>query len=205
MKYSDSLKIVTPSWVVNIVGVSVGILVTAGIIVQSYYRSSNLSYQVSDVQQRAVIDQQGGLYANITLDSGQAGSLLDNIPLLLTWAGVGLLVYFLAITVAKLFGEVVTMREELDYVHASRGSLIREAILHMIVRIVAIVGWVLFIQLSIEILVPYAIAAASAAAIGLSFAAVGYVLVAMAMLYLDVLGHAIFLRLIFLRVRLFDR
>jgi hypothetical protein len=198
------LKLLTPSWLVNFVALASGVLVTAGVIVASLYSGSALRFQIFDVQSRSIVDKQQGIYANITLEAGD-NSFLGALPLLITWACIGLLVYFFAASLMKSISKVAVVREQLDYVNASRQQIIREALIALAVRVAATTGWFLFIKLSIAYIVPYALASASAAAAGLSIAAVGYVLMAVIVLYVDVVMHAIFLRLVVLKPRLWDR
>lgn len=206
MKNNKNIALlVTPSWIVNFVAVSVAVLLTGAVIVLSRYQGSELRQQIFEAQQSQTTMQPQAVSTTFTnVGNYIAGNkILGNMPLLLTWACVGLLVYFLAISVAKVFGTAVEVHDELEYVHVSRQQLLREALVHLAVRIAAMIGWLLFIELSLKVLVPYALACANIAAQSLSITSVAYGLLAAAVLYFDVCLHAVFLRLIFLRPRLF--
>lgn len=202
MKNKQFLRLLTPSWVVNVVGGAVGLMTTAAVILLTIYESSALRFQIFDVQSRNIVDQQQGIYANITLEAEQS-SFIGSLPLLITWACIGLMVYFFAVAIAKSFGQAVALKEQMNYVNASKSSIRKEALTSLGIRLLATVGWFLFIQLSIKVLVPYSLAAASAAATGFSVQAVGYAVLAVIVLYATVVVHAIFLRLVVLKPRLF--
>jgi len=202
MKNNQILRLLTPSWVVNFFGIAIGVIATGAVIVLTKYESSALRFQIFDVQSRNIVDQQQGIYANITLEARDS-SFLGALPLLITWACVGLLVYYFAMALAKSFGSAAAMREQMDYVNASRAGIKKQAFISLGIRLLATLGWFIFIKLSISFIVPYALASASAAATGFSLQTVGYAVMAVVVLYLDVVIHAIFLRLVLLRPRVF--
>ncbi len=202
MKNKQLSRLVTPSWVVNCIAAATGVLATGAVILLTIFESSTLRFQIFDVQSRSVVDQQQGVYANIAFEAQQS-SFLDTLPLLITWACIGLLVYYFAAAIAKSIGQAAAMREKLDYVHASRKDIKRQAFTSLGVRVLATLGWFLFIKISIAVIVPYALASANAAAAEFSLASVGYAVLAVVVLYADVVVHAVFLRLVVLKPRVF--
>ena len=196
------LKLLTPSWVVSVVGATIGVLGTAAVIVLTRYQASDLRLQVFDVQSKAEPASTADIYKNVG-NWVADNSVLSAAPMLIVWTCVGLGIYFLAISVVNAFSKAAELREELEYVHASRHSEIREALTHFAVRAVSIVGWFLFIKLSLAVIIPYALALASIASTQLNLLNVWYALSAVGIIYLNVYVHAVFLRLIFLKPRLF--
>jgi hypothetical protein len=206
MKNNKNIALlITPSWVVNFVAVSIAVLLTGAVIVLSRYQGSELRQQIFETQQSSAPTQSQAISTTFTSvgDYIANNKALSNMPLLFAWACAGLLVYFLAISIAKFFGTAVDVHDELEYVHVSRQQLLREALLHLTIRVAAMVGWLLFIELSLKVFVPYALACANIAAQSLSITSVGYGFLAAVVLCFDVYLHAVFLRLIFLRPRLF--
>lgn len=203
MKNDKQIKtLLTPSWVTNFIGIAVAVLVTAGTIVLSQYQGSELRQQIFEVQANANTETTGGVYENITANIA-GNSFLGALPLLLTWACVGLVVYFFAVSIARSFGNAASLHDQLGYVHTTRQAVLKQALTNLAVRVAATIGWFIFIKVSLSIIVPYALAAASIAGESFSLMSVGYALLAAAILYVDIWIHAIFLRAIVLKPRLF--
>ena len=203
MKHGQNIaKLLTPSWIVSTIGITLGVVAAAAVIVISRYQASDLKLQVFNVQSKADPATTSTVYQKLG-DSVANNNVFGVAPLFLVWACVGMGVYFFAISIARSFSEAAELHDELEYVHVSRKNLLHEALIHFIVRAIAIVGWFAFIKLSLAVIVPYALALASIASLHLSLVSAVYVVAAVAILYLDVLGHAIFLRLIALKPRLF--
>jgi hypothetical protein len=194
------LSLLTPSWVVNFIGVTLAVLVTAGTIVLSQYQGSELRRQIFEVQNSGAISSD--TYDNITTNIAD-NSFLNALPLLIVWACVGLVVYYFAVAIIRALGQAVELHDELEYVHVSREARMREALTHLGIRAILIIGWFIFIKLSLSVLVPYALASANVASRSWSISSAGYALLSAVMLYAIVYGHAIFLRLIALRTRMF--
>lgn len=199
---SELVRLLSPSWVVSFVGLTLAILVTGSAIILSQYRGSELSRQIFEVRS-------GGGATNSTYDSvttyiGDNG-FLNALPLLLVWAAIGLVVYFFAVALVRSIGQAVELRDELGYVHISRQDRLREALKHLTLRALVVVGWFLFVQITMHVLLPYALAASHVAARSLSLQSVGYVLLSVGTIYVAVWIHTIFLRLFMLRTRVIGR
>lgn len=201
MKNDKPLRqLLTPSWVVNFVGITLAILVTAGTIILSQYQGSELRRQIFEVNSSGAVSTD--IYDNITNNIAN-NSFLNALPLLIVWACVGLVVYYFAAAIIRALGEAVELHDELDYVHVSREALMREALMHLGLRALVVLVWFIFIKVSLSVLVPYALAAANIASQSWSFDSAGYALLAVVVIYAVVYAHAVFLRLISLRPRLF--
>jgi hypothetical protein len=203
MENRNLLKLITPSWLSGFIGGAVAILVTSAGIVISRYQGSELQQQIFENQANAAANgTANGVYENITANIAN-NSLLNTVPMLLTWAAVGLVIYYLSVSIGQSMARTVDLREQMEYVHSSRQELMRQATRNTLVRLAAVIAWFVLIKLTIGVFVPYALAAASIAGDSLSFASAGYALLAMAILFGTVQLHAIVLRLIALRPRLF--
>lgn len=202
MQNKQILQLLTPSWVVNVIGIAVAVLVTAAGIVVSQYQGSELQQQIFANQANVDTQTTAGAYESITNNVAE-NSFLGSLPLLLTWAAVGLVVYFFSMSIARSFGSAASLREQLGYVHLSRQEVLRQTFISLGIRLAATVGWFIFIKFSLSVLVPYALAAASIAAQEFSLQSVGYAVLSATVLYVMVALHAVFLRLIVLKPRLF--
>jgi hypothetical protein len=196
------ILLLTPSWLVSVIGLTAGVLIAGSTIVLAQFTGSELRRQIFEVQNTQDAVQPSTGYQAIT-DNFANNSFLSALPLLLTWALVGLAVYFVASAIVKMIKQAVDLREQMDYVHASRDGLKKEAILHLGIRLTALVGWFVFIKLTLSVIVPYALAASYAAAHDFSLQSILDVCLAIAVIYGATWVHAIFLRLITLKPRLF--
>lgn len=202
MKSSSPLQILAPTWVVNFIGITIGILATGFVIVSSQYWGSDLRRQIFETQDSVQSSSASATYQDVAANFA-SNSFLGQLPLLVTWACVGLIVYFFAMAIVRSLGNVVTMREELTFVNAAREDTLRRAWQSLAIRVAATIGWVIFIRLSLTYIVPYALAAANAASTGWTLMNAGLAVLAVIILYVDVYIHAIFLRLVLLRTRVF--
>lgn len=199
MKHSQKIRLLlTPSWIVSTIGITLGVLATGATIIISRFESSELRRQIFETKDTLDTSAYEGITANIA-----DNSFLNSLPLLITWACVGLVVYYFSVSIARSFSQAIELHDEMNYVHVSRQELIRQALRSLAARVVAVIGWFVFIRLSISFIVPYALAAASIASQELSVTNVGYAVLATVIIAADVWIHAIFMRLIALKPRLF--
>lgn len=199
-KKSQLLELFTPSWVINVVGISLGVLVTGAVIVLNQYQGSDIRQQIFTVQSG---NQATSSTVSTISDNIANNNFLNSLPLLLVWAAVGLGVYYFAAAIIRGLGEAAELHEELEYVHASRQSLILDALASLGLRVLTVIGWFVFIKLTLSYFVPYALAAANAAASSWSLQNVGFALLSVAVIYALTYVHAVFLRLIAQKPRLF--
>ena len=198
------LQLFTPSWVTNVIGVAFALLLTAGVIVLTQFQGSEIQMQIFDAQSAGTGIQQDITYQQVA-ENMSDNKFLGSLPLLLTWACVGLVVYFLAMSIAKSIGGLVNVRDQLEYVHTSRDALLRETFVRLGLRLVAIVGLLIVLRLSFGILIPYALASANIAGQNVSVTSAGYVLLSMIVLYVVVYLITLALRLVSLRPRVIVR
>lgn len=204
MKNADTKQLwvtIIPSWLSSFVVVLASLAVVVWTIVISHYRGSNLRQELFDARQSGV-----GIssfdFKNIT-DNLARNHIISNMPLFLFWAGIGVIVYFFAVSIAGAFGSAVEMERELEYVNAPRQRLIRVAALHTIIRLVMLGGWIVYLQVFLRILLPYSLGAAHVATTSPILSAVVYGALSVVILSASLHIHLIMLRLIFLRTRLF--
>ena len=198
-------KLLTPSWLSSFIGAAVGILVTGAAMILSRYQGSELQQQIFENQANAATAvSSSSAYDKITANIAD-NSFLGGLPLLLTWAAVGLVVYYFAIAIARSFGEAASLHQQLGYVHSSRQVLVRKAVINLVIRSAAAIGWFMLIKLTVSIFVPYALAVSSLASRSLSLQNVGYAVLSIVLLFVVIQVHAVFLRVLVLRPRVFTR
>ena len=197
------ILLLTPSWLVSVIGITAGVLLSGGTIVLAQFAGSELRRQIFEVQNAGQPALQTSTNYQTVTDNLANNSFLGALPLLLTWAAVGLAVYLVASSIIKSLSQAIELREQMDYVNASRDSLVKQAVLHLCVRLAAIVGWFVFIKLTLAVVIPYALAASYAATHDFSAQSVLEITLAIAVMYGATWVHAIFLRLIVLKPRVF--
>ncbi len=197
------IRLLTPSWLLIIIGLFTGIFITVATILLSQFQSSELSQQLFFVQSKTPTTSPQ-LYQHLT-DSIAHNHVLSVAPLFLVWAGVGLLVYGFSVAVARAFGVAFLLRDQLTYVNASRQTLLREACIKLGIRALALITWFVWLKLTLSIALPYVLAAGHAASVSVSLDSVVAGLVAIVVSTGVVCVHGILLRAIALRPRLLSR
>lgn len=193
-------KLLQPSWLSGLTALTVSLIVVIGTIVTANYTGSDLRYIVDTEREKAVPKHvayepiQEGLSTN---------QLLSDLPLLIFWMGVGLIVYWLVSSVARALSRAVEFEQELGYLHVNRQTLVRRALIRFGVRIGILTAWIIYILITLQVLLPYAVALAAAtkAADDILYS-IGYGLVAIVVSALVLHLHVIFARLFMWRVRI---
>ena len=191
------IAVVSPSILSGVVTAVASVLVTGFAAVASYGSAGVL---------------QQGLFAAHNLSAPTYQQLTDrlaknifvsNIPLLLFWSAVGLIIYLCAANIVSAFGSGVELEEQLNYVNSSRSKLIRFEIIVVFIRAAVLAGWLLYLQLFIRLLLPYALAAAHAARLNGALNGIGQIGLAALVLFIGIHLHLVFLRLLLLKTRVF--
>jgi len=193
--------LLTPSWLSGVLAVFVGLMITVSVIVAFSLDTSTIQQQLlawqGDKPQRALTtpDQ--------VLPENDHPGLKESWPLIVIWAGVGLAVYAVAATIVRSFNQAEDLRESLEYVHAPRDQLIKEAVEHLAVRLLSLLLLVLMIIGFIKKVVPYSITAAHASATDLaSLGGVLYAILSFAVIAISLHMTTILLRLAIGRARI---
>ena len=173
------------------------VLITALAIVASYGKDGVLQQGLF-----AAHNLSAPTYQQIT-DRLAQNTFVSNMPLLLLWMAVGLIVYLFAVNIVKAFGSGVELEEQLSYVNSQRSKLIRFEIIVAVIRAAMLAGWLLYVQLFIRLLLPYALAAAHAARLSGALNGIGQIGLAAVVLFISIHLHLIFLRLLLLKTRVF--
>ena len=132
-------------------------------------------------------------------------SFISNLPLLLFWIGVGFVVYYFAVSVYGALQETVELEQEMGYANTNRNVLVREAVMRLGIRLIGVTLWFLYVGWFVKDLIPYVLASVhkltGAAASGHD---VEMLIWATALLLIGMQVHAIFLRWITLKHRVFS-
>jgi|SRR5579884_652412 len=195
-------ELLMPSWLSCLISVAAGLLLTIGVMLVFSFNNSTVQQQLIGLQNTAG--------PSLTLPGqnppgSTQNSLQNTWPLLGFWGILGLVVYFMVETLLQLIHETSEFRKELGYVHARRDALIKDAVAHLLVRLAAVVLWLIFINIFFRRIIPYSITAAHASASDIhSWLSPLYALLAFAMVAFSLHLHTIFLRLSLSRPRVFS-
>jgi hypothetical protein len=197
------IALFTPSWLSGLLAVTTGLVVTVGVIVLFSLHNSQVQQQLVGLQNTA---QQSALtLPGEAPPNAGTNSLQNTWPLLAFWSVIGFIVYFVIETIVKALSNFAELQDELHYVHAKRDVLLKTTIEYLLLRIVAAVVWLVFIDIFFKRIIPYSITAAYASASSpLSFNSFLYALISFVMIALSMHAHAIFLRLALRRPRVFS-
>ena len=102
---------IKPSWQVNLVGITFGILFTGFIIGLSTYQNSTLKQNLLGVNwhESFAVEQKASLQ---TISENLAhNSVIGVAPLFLVWAGLGLMIYLFTIKIVRGFGSALSLTE----------------------------------------------------------------------------------------------
>lgn len=195
--------LLTPSWLSGMIAVMAGLILSAGVILV-------FSLNTSSFQQQLIVWQQDQPERALTQPGTYVGSegrpqLKDSWPLLVVWAGVGLIVYMITAALVHSLSNAAAIRQSMGYVHANPTKTLEITVGHIILRLIAAVALVIMVKIFIDQVIPYAITAAHASASDLvSVTGILYAFVAFAIVAVSLHLQTIFLRLTLGRARIFS-
>ena len=195
--------LVTPSWLSGLIAVSAGLIVSVGVIIA-------FSVNISSVQQQLTVWQQNQPTRELTkpsqiVTSNDHPQIKDSWPLLVVWAGVGLLVYIITAAIVHGLSSAEALRESMGYVNSKPLVALEITAGHIVLRIVATIALIALVRIFIKEIIPYGITAAHASASDLlSATGLLYAVLAFAIIVVTIHIQTIFLRLALGRVRVFS-
>jgi hypothetical protein len=189
--------VITPSILSGVVTGVISVLVTGFAVVASYGKDGVLQQGLF-----AANNLSAPTYHQIT-DNLAQNTAASNVPLFIFWAAVGLIVYLFAINIVTAFSSGVLLEEELNYVNSQRSKLIHFEIMVALIRAAILVGWLVYVQVFMKLLLPYALAAAHAARLNNMLSGLIQVGLAALTLFIGIHLQLVFLRLLLLKTRVF--
>jgi hypothetical protein len=198
----SALAYFEPTWVVVLMAVVIGLILSVGIVAAFNY-SNSLHQQLMAIQ--SPVHAQPQLTQVGEAPPTESNSILSNVPLLLFYGFIGLVVYIIAVSIVKSLQSVSELRQEMNYVNARPAALRKAFLGNLGVRLGALVGWLLFSEVFVKLVIPYAVVADQAATTevislsGLSDIAVAFLIVAV-----SIYVNAVFVRLVAVRPRIFS-
>jgi hypothetical protein len=187
--------LLTPSWLSGLIVVVAGLVIVIGVII-------SFSSTGGALQQQLINWQNTRQQTTLTLP-GQIVDAPEN-SLQTSWPLLALIVYFIVEELIEIARSTHELKEELNYVHARRQDLIRDALGRLFIRIAALIVWLIFIDIFLKRIIPYSITAAQAGTADLvSLQGLYYELLAFVMIAFSLHVHTIFLRIVVRKPRVF--
>lgn len=191
------VELLKPSWLSGVLCVFLGLVVSVGTVVINNYKSSPLRLDIIDYKSSHTL-------SNITSNGILSNTLVKNLPLLLFWVVVGIVVYICAANIMRALSNTAEMKSEMEYVHANKHDIIVSAIEELGFRIGALLAWVVYIVFFFRHIVPYCVDLSLVGAGQLhTVTGYGYVMLSIVVLAVSLHINVILLRLLLLRPRVF--
>ena len=200
---TNIVKIITPS----LISTFVCVVIALGFVGYRYfhygYVGSDESIQVQSIHTGDIDDNPLVARYQAAYDSVTSKDILPNFSLFAFWSLLGLLVYYGLAALIKGFTDAEYLKQELEYVHIDRKTVIRTALQRFGIRLAALIVWLIYVKFLFSRIVPQA---------GI-FTLIGsqeptiiqkiiYAISATVILTLGLYGNVIFARLVALRTRL---
>lgn len=193
--------VLSPSWLSGLVIVVAALVVTGGSIITFSLNHSAFKQDLIGWEQA---------HTDSVSLSGQSTqsinpTLANSWPLIIVWAGVGLLTYTVASSIVRFITETMEFKRELNYVHADRSLMVQVTVEHLITRLVAATLLLFLVLLFVFHLLPYTINAGNISAGDLrSVTGVRYALSSFFITAVSVYLATILLRLSLGKARIFS-
>ena len=193
-------QLLKPSWVSGLICVLASIAIVVASLAALFYKGSSLKILVQ-LQRDAATTSTNYQAVDTTMANN---AFLSNVPLLVFWAGVGIVAYACTSAIVQALRSAAELEQEMSYVHIQRRELIRTAFERLAIRLFSLTVWFIYLHFTIHTVIPYAVAVSYAGTLESSWAlGVLYVLGAVSVLIVSMHAHTVLLRLVALRPRLF--
>jgi len=190
-----------PSWFSGIVAIVTTAVIIGSTIFLTHFEGSSIQLDYIKYQSGAQPDA----YQNVN-NSLLNNQLISNLPLLLFWALIGVVVYLFAVNIFTAIRHTAELKSELEYANIDRHELLWKAGAHLLIRVVMLIVWIIYINIFFNQILPYCLAVTLAGLSQIaSFQGVGYILLASLVMLGAIHLHAIMLRLLLLKPRVFTR
>jgi hypothetical protein len=200
--YRDIITVLSPSWLSGLLAVTIGLVITGGVIIT--FSFNNTSFQQQLVAWQSTQPTKALTTPDQTLTQNDRPTLAGSWPLLTVWGLVGLLVYALTMAIVRAITNANELRESLNYVNADHHSQIETVTEQLVLRIVSAAILISLLAVFIKQVVPYSITAAHATSSNIISLDGGlYALLSFLMVVLSIHLQTIFFRLSMGKVRVF--
>jgi hypothetical protein len=195
-------QVLSPSWLSGLIIILAGLVVTGGAITtfslsHSAFKQDLIDWEHAQTKSSIIVPVQSSETSKPTI--------ANSWSLIVVWGFVGLFTYAIAASIIRFILETMAFRRQMDYVHANPRSMLKNAIEHIVMRLMATGLLAMLVLLSIHRILPYAINASGISATHiLSVKGIWYALISFIVTTLCIYVGSILLRLMFGRARLFS-
>ena len=197
------LNLFSPSLLSLVFGLVVGVVMTGSFFVFSQIDSQANQPETYGYQQDS---EESDLSENAP--SGTVATLVSNIPLFIIWGGTGYIAYLFVIGTIGAFRSVEEVSEKIHRAKTKtrKHHLLIRSMEHLTLRVVTLILWFLFAKYSLHGIFSYIFSVGHAATVeDDAFMSMIYIGMVVGLLVILCHVHTIFIRLICLKPRVFNR
>ena len=147
--------LLTPSWLSGLIDVVGGLVVVIGVVFVFALSTNQFNLQLlrlDNTPSSSVITLPSQVES-----SNVNTSLSTTWPLLVFWGIIGLVAYFFVENIVNTYRQINEFGKELNYVNAKRDLIIKMAVENLLLRTVSALGWLVFLNVFLKIIIPFAI------------------------------------------------
>ena len=146
-----------PSWLSGLLVVLASAVIVFGAIGLVNYSGSDIKLLVDLQAQQSESVSNNSQAIDIQYSDNR---LVSSIPLFIFWAGVGMIAYSFTMAIFGKLQDAAELSAEMEYVHADKRSMRRQAIEKVLLRALTLAVWLVFIQITLHLILPYSLAVA---------------------------------------------
>jgi len=194
------MLVLKPSWLSGSFCVIMALFLTIGAMILAALSTSSFSQSIF-----AAHDAHSTISANYQAITTALSHyrLTNDLALFIFWGAVGVIVYFFLLNLIKSIKAVANVEQQMHYKHNKASSVLEDAGVHLVLRLVVVGFWFILITLLFHKLLPYDLAAASTAVKYFSLVHGIDVIIGTILLLIDFSLQTTCLRLLLLRERVF--
>jgi hypothetical protein len=194
--FKQFVRLMTPSGLSSLVDAVVWLIIVIVAVAAQHFSGSLIQQAVFSVGKTS-----GQTYQQVTSHVAQ-NRIIGNLPLFVFWLGIGMVVYYFAVSIYNAVNATVELHEELGYVNAGRSHLIRTAFEELLIRLVSLGVWIVYLTVFFKHLIPYVLSTLHQQSL-LTVSHLEHAILAVVLLAVGLHVHTVFLRLVLLKQRIF--
>ncbi len=198
------ITLLKPSWASGLAVVGASVAAVIGVAGANFYSNQGVQklFNLHSLSSGSSVSTTSQALNN----NFSSNTLVSDIPLFIFWAGVGVIVYPLAIRLFSALRNVADLEAEMTYVNVNRRTLLKSAAQGFVLRAVALLILFAFLSFTIHGVLPLAFSLTRVAANHHGLAvSIGYPVLAGGILIAALHLNIILLRALFMRPRLFGQ
>ena len=193
----------SPSWLSMLVSICCAFAVLIGVILVANYQGTSYQQQVAEYRAKQINAHYSS--DDEVFEGLEGNTFSDVVPVIVIWGILGVIIFYFSVAIVQSFQHAYEFKQELQYVNANRNEMIRTAFVHLGIRLIVGILWLLFSIGFFNTILPYAVNSALAvAALGWVPESLLYAVFCLLAIGASMHLNTIFLRLLLLKPRVFN-